>query len=172
MNSRTARPGGCALNPNTRNPQCMLFGCEILNNCNCCFFCDHRSACPDPCLNHPDRCQKCIYPTKWKDKVIKVFVSQPMRDQSKEAIEKNILLARRYAEDTTRKRVHIMETYSPVYAKAHPITGLAHALEMLSKADLCIFMPGWDSARGCVIEHETAVTYGIPVAYYEEGEKK
>lgn len=168
---RTARPGGVALNPNTQRPQCMIFGCGILNNANCCFYCHNRDNCTDPCQNHPDRCGKCIYPTKWKDKMVKVFVSQPMRNKSEEEIRKNIEIARRYAEDLTRKRVHILETYFPSYAKLHPITALARSLDMLSKADLCIFMPGWEEARGCNIEHETVLNYGIKAAYIKEEEE-
>lgn len=174
MTSRSARLGGVTYNPNAARPQCKIFGCELLGSSACCFYCDHRASCPDPCNNHPDRCNCCVFPTKWQEKVVNVFVSQPMKDVDPELIRHYVSCAKRFAEDKTHKRVHILETYNPAYKKTHPITALSHALSMLSKADLCIFMPGWEEARGCIIEHETAVSYGIPVAYYEEekGEQK
>jgi hypothetical protein len=41
-----------------------------------------------------------------------------------------------------------------------PIIYLAKSIEMLDKADLVIFMQGWENSRGCIIEHEVARRYG------------
>ena len=30
----------------------------------------------------------------------------------------------------------------------------------MSEADAVVFMPGWENARGCRIEHEIALEYG------------
>lgn len=32
----------------------------------------------------------------------------------------------------------------------------------MAKADIAIFCPGWEKARGCQIEYQTAKAYGIP----------
>ena len=36
---------------------------------------------------------------------------------------------------------------------------LAKSIEAMSKVDAVVFMPGWEKARGCQIEHEIAVKY-------------
>ena len=38
---------------------------------------------------------------------------------------------------------------------------LGKSLEYLADADLAVFALDWPSARGCRIEHEAAVQYGI-----------
>ena len=38
---------------------------------------------------------------------------------------------------------------------------LAKSLELLADADVAYFAPGWDKARGCRIENECAIEYGI-----------
>jgi hypothetical protein len=40
---------------------------------------------------------------------------------------------------------------------------LAKSLELLADADVVYFAPGWDEARGCRIENECAIKYGIEV---------
>jgi len=38
---------------------------------------------------------------------------------------------------------------------------LAKSLEYLAEADIAYFVPGWENARGCKLEHQCAVEYGI-----------
>ena len=42
-----------------------------------------------------------------------------------------------------------------------PCGFLGKSLEMLAGADLAVFASGWQDARGCRIEHDCAVAYGI-----------
>ena len=44
-----------------------------------------------------------------------------------------------------------------------PLELLGKSIELLAHADLAVFAPGWLSARGCKIEYECAVQYGIDV---------
>ena len=46
------------------------------------------------------------------------------------------------------------------------IDSLGKSISLMSEADLVIFAPGWESARGCRIEHEVAKKYGIQIAYF------
>lgn len=46
---------------------------------------------------------------------------------------------------------------------AKPLWFLGKSLELLSTADIAYFAKGWDSARGCKIEHDCAVAYNIDV---------
>ena len=49
------------------------------------------------------------------------------------------------------------------YAK--PMWYLGESLKKLSEADVAIFAKGWWRSRGCKVEHESAVAYGIEVLY-------
>ena len=42
-----------------------------------------------------------------------------------------------------------------------PLHYLAKSLEFLADADVAIFIGDWKNYRGCKIEHECAVEYGI-----------
>ena len=44
-----------------------------------------------------------------------------------------------------------------VYTKTHD------EVEVLGTADFAVFAPGWQDYRGCRIEHDAAVAYGIPI---------
>ena len=46
-------------------------------------------------------------------------------------------------------------------AEAKPLWFLGKSLELLSEADIAVFCPGWENARGCRIEHVCCVEYGI-----------
>lgn len=46
-------------------------------------------------------------------------------------------------------------------AEAKPLWFLGKSLELLSTADVAFFAKGWEDARGCRIEHECAIEYGI-----------
>lgn len=44
-----------------------------------------------------------------------------------------------------------------------PVRFLAKSLEKMSLCDVVYFCKGWEQARGCRIEHEVAVAYGLNV---------
>ena len=44
-----------------------------------------------------------------------------------------------------------------------PVRFLAKSLEKMSLCDAVYFCKGWEQARGCRIEHEVAVAYGLNV---------
>lgn len=46
---------------------------------------------------------------------------------------------------------------------ARPLWYLAKSLELLSTADVAYFAKDWDKYRGCKIENECAIAYGIDV---------
>ena len=46
---------------------------------------------------------------------------------------------------------------------ARPLWFLGKSLELLSTADCAYFAKGWQDYRGCKIEHECAVQYGIDI---------
>lgn len=48
-----------------------------------------------------------------------------------------------------------------------PLCFLAKSLENMSLCHAVYFCKGWEQARGCKIEHDTAVAYGLDIIYEE-----
>lgn len=46
-----------------------------------------------------------------------------------------------------------------------PLCFLAKSLESMSLCHAAYFCKGWEQARGCRIEHEAAVAYGLKIIY-------
>lgn len=46
-----------------------------------------------------------------------------------------------------------------------PLCFLAKSLENMSLCHAVYFCKGWENARGCKIEHETAKAYGLEIIY-------
>ena len=102
-----------------------------------------------------------------------IVISQPMRSMSPEQVE----AVRKEAE----KDVISMgfKPYENVYDESfseqavpenckHPgILAMAGALERLSQADALYLAPGWSSARGCRIEYEVALSFGMAIIQAE-----
>ena len=94
----------------------------------------------------------------------KLFISQPMKDKTNDEIlkerEKAIVAARKYLGED----VEVIDSFfkdAPHNAK--PLWFLGKSLELLSTGDVAYFAKGWDSARGCRIEHNCAVAYDIDI---------
>jgi hypothetical protein len=49
-----------------------------------------------------------------------------------------------------------------------PLCFLAKSLENMSLCHAAYFCKGWEKARGCKIEHDAAVAYGLEIIYEEE----
>lgn len=48
-----------------------------------------------------------------------------------------------------------------------PLSFLAKSLENMSLCHAAYFCKGWEQARGCRIEHDAAVAYGLTILYEE-----
>ena len=48
-----------------------------------------------------------------------------------------------------------------------PLCFLAKSLENMSLCHAAYFCKGWEKARGCRIEHDAAIAYGLDVIYEE-----
>ena len=97
---------------------------------------------------------------------MRVFISQPMRDRTKEEILKEreeiiTKIKEQYSYFT------ILDTYFENFdeTKNIPLKYLAKSIDFLSEADLIVLGKGWETVRGCKIEHTCAVEYGIQVMY-------
>lgn len=90
----------------------------------------------------------------------KLFISQPMRGKNDEEIraerEKAISLAKSYTGDDVEVIGSFFDDFSGT-----SLEFLAKSIALLATADIVYFAEGWECARGCRIEHECAVAYGI-----------
>lgn len=96
---------------------------------------------------------------------MKVFISQPMNGKDEQTIlEERAKMISRIKEQYLD--AEILESYFEDYT---PSTGnvalkyLSKSLELLADADEVWFAPGWQNARGCRIENDCAIAYGITV---------
>ena len=94
---------------------------------------------------------------------MKYFISQPMNGKTDEEIK-----AKRKEVETAileqEPGAEILDSYiesAPHDAK--PLWFLGKSLEILSNADIAYFCEGWENARGCKLENECALAYGITV---------
>lgn len=120
---------------------------------------------------------------------MRVFISLPMKGLSDEEIGKKISRAKEYvlknfASTENLDKYSICDIYfidswnrtgycadglSPVHK---PIALLSYSIERLAGADIAFFCEGWETARGCKIEHEICLQYGIPIGYIREDFRK
>lgn len=95
---------------------------------------------------------------------MKVFISQPMRGKSNEEIlSERKQMIEKVNEIATEKPEVIDSFFENAPAEANPLWFLGKSLELLSTADVAVFAKGWEEARGCRIEHECCVQYGIKI---------
>ena len=99
---------------------------------------------------------------------LSIMISQPMNNLSSEKII-----------EVREKAIHTLETFGydvidnfftddgfiTEYTKHTPVAYLAKSLEVMSKCDAVYFIKGWETARGCKIEHEIAKAYGLAIIY-------
>lgn len=93
----------------------------------------------------------------------KLFISQPMKGKTDEEILAERRKAVRSAERQLGEPVEVIDSFfQSAPADAKPLWFLGKSLELLAGADIAYFAKDWQKARGCKIEHECAVEYGIP----------
>lgn len=98
--------------------------------------------------------------------MVKAFISQPMRGKTEEEIlkvrEKAITSIKRHCGEEVEILDSYFEDYNPD-AGCVPLKYLAKSLDILADADIAYFAKDWQDARGCRIENECAIEYGIEI---------
>ena len=114
-------------------------------------------------------------------KIINIFISQPMSGKSEEEI-----LATRQKEiekihqlfDADGVEINIIASYIDDATRKHfkkyvsddinwDIFWLSQSLERLAMADMIWLCDGWEYSKGCNVELECAMQYGISIVYPE-----
>ena len=108
-----------------------------------------------------------------------IFISQPMSGKSEEEI-----LATRQKEiekihqlfDADGVEINIIASYIDDATRKHfqkytsddinwDIYWLSQSLERLAMADMIWLCDGWKHSKGCNVEHECAIQYGLDIVY-------
>ena len=94
--------------------------------------------------------------------MVKLFISQPMKDKTDEEIIQERARAVQIATEQLGEEVEVIDSFfqqAPHDAK--PLWFLGKSIELLSSADVAFFCKGWENYRGCRIENKCAMEYGI-----------
>ena len=106
----------------------------------------------------------------------KAMLSQPMAGKTEEEI---VATRERAIEALERRGYKVVNTlftdewYSNEKMEERgvvqiPLCFLAKSLENMSLCHAAYFCKGWEKTRGCKIEHDAAVAYGVEVIYEEQ----
>lgn len=106
---------------------------------------------------------------------MRAMLSQPMAGKTDEEIVNTREKAIEYLRDRGYEVVNTLftdEWYSKDKMEERevvqiPLCFLAKSLENMSLCHTVYFCKGWENARGCRIEHDAAVAYGLDSIYEE-----
>lgn len=104
---------------------------------------------------------------------MKAMLSQPMAGKTEDEITEDRDRAIAYLESQGYEVINTRftdEWYSQENMKKRgvvniPLCFMAKSLEHMCLVDVVYFVKGWESARGCRIEHEAAKAYGMTIIY-------
>ena len=105
--------------------------------------------------------------------VKKVMISQPMRGKTDEEIRDVRNKATEYLRDKDYEVINTLFIENSYYLDRLknrgvvqiPVAFLSRSIEVMSQCHAVYFCKGWEDARGCKIEHEIAVAYGLEIIY-------
>lgn len=105
----------------------------------------------------------------------KIMISQPMNGLTDEQITN---AQNKFLEYAKKENLEVVNTYfqDEWYSNESmssrgviqiPMCFLAKSIENMSLCHKAYFAKGWENARGCKIEHEVALQYGLEIIYEE-----
>lgn len=96
---------------------------------------------------------------------MRIMLSQPMNGRSEDIIkQEREAITKILKEKDIEVADTLFDDYVPEYINAG-VYFLGKSLIELSKVDALLMCDGWEKARGCKIEYEVAVAYGIKILY-------
>ena len=96
----------------------------------------------------------------------KVFISQPMRGLTDEQIKAHREEVIEKIKEMFNNDVEIIDSFFEGESTPdNPLELLGKSISMLNDINYIYMCAGWENARGCTIEHECALKYGIGVIY-------
>ena len=105
-------------------------------------------------------------------KTVNVFISQPMKDKTREEIIKERYRTIAWVYEDLAKATHTLKDVDKVniidsyFGDSKDVKDaiwcLGESIKLMSNADYVVFCNGWEDARDCRIERTIANEYGIP----------
>ena len=97
---------------------------------------------------------------------MKIFISQPMKGKTEQEIleERSEIIQRakeRFSEVEIIDSYRLLKDYSIADDEKTSLKFLGESIKALADADVAYFGKGWEKARGCRIENQCAMEYGI-----------
>jgi len=102
-------------------------------------------------------------------KVVKVFISQPMKGKEQELIKEEreaaIAAAREVYSEGGKNQVEVLDSYHPEWAEElkedadKRVFFLGKSISLLSEADVVVFCKSWPLFSGCRMEEAVAREY-------------
>lgn len=91
---------------------------------------------------------------------MKIMISQPMSCKTQSQIREEREAVTAVLEEQGHTVLDTVFTNETPCGSDAPIYFLSKAIRAMSEADAVVFLPGWENARGCKIEHTIATQYG------------
>lgn len=103
-----------------------------------------------------------------KGKFLKVFISLPMRDRTEKEIQKEFERVKYITQKKFPNRwVKILPSYTnidpPEEVKDPGVWYVGRSILKLAEAEVVVFARGWETSRGCLVEHSCANEYGMTI---------
>ena len=103
---------------------------------------------------------------------MKYFISQAMNGRTDEEIKKEREEVISAMTEANPDAEYIDSFFEGAPHDAKPLWFLGKSLELLSKANMCIFVDyAQEKARGCRIEYQACIAYGIDSCVYRSDTK-
>ncbi len=99
---------------------------------------------------------------------MRVMISQPMRGLTQEEITNNRADVVCKLEKYGHEVVNTIFTETPPENNNQALWFLGKSLQAMAGVDAVLFMDGFGDARGCRIEHDACVHYGLQVLYQSQ----
>lgn len=96
---------------------------------------------------------------------MKIMICQPMNSKTNEQIREEREHVVKALENMHIEVIDTVFDFEVQNVKNEPVYYLGLSIEEMSNADAVLFMNGWNEARGCLIEHAVANSYGIKILY-------
>ena len=97
---------------------------------------------------------------------LKVMLSSPMAGKSnKEIADERFAMIKEIEAFSSDSDYEIMNTIVHGHESKTDLECFAESVKFLSQADVLVMGKGWADARGCKLEHDIAVAYGLQVRY-------
>jgi hypothetical protein len=95
---------------------------------------------------------------------MKLFISQPMNGKTVDEILEVRAKAIESAMTNFDTDVEVIDSFfQGAPSDAKPLWFLGESLKLMADADVVYFAKGWEGARGCKIEYEAALAYGLNI---------